>query len=247
MFDNALLLRRVAYGDADWVSTWLLQTHGKATLFAKSARRSKKRFPGGIEPFCLYSAALRLPRGDAMGKIYEADPEERWESIPLDMHKLAAASHLILTVNAVLEDSQGAGDFFAFFTRVLRWFEATDSNPPRIEMGLQRAQLRLLSAFGVLPSLTRAADTGRSLSELESAWLVPDVGICESRSGRDSLSNRLDSDDLEYLILLLAGRFPAVDHAGSRRNLRHAINNLVRFQFGKDLKTWKMYERTFDS
>lgn len=245
VFDNGLLLRRVAYGDADWVTTWLLQKHGKTTLFARSARRSKKRFPGGIEPFCLYAVALRLPRGEGMGKIFEASPEERLEPIPLDLHRLAASSHLLATVDALLEDQQGAGEFFAFLWRVFRWLSETDVPAERIEMGLQRAQLRMLHAFGTLPALASAADTGRPLAELEHAWLIPDVGISETRGAHDDLSQRLDLDDLEYLIHLLGGRFPDHDAWSSRQTLRVAINNLLRFQLGRDLKTWAFYRDTF--
>lgn len=245
IFDNALLLRRVAYGDADWVSTWLLQGHGKTTLFAKSARRSKKRFPGGIEPFCLYKVAVRLPRGDGMGKLFEAEPDERWEDIPLDIHRLAAASHLINTVDAVLGDSQGGLSFFSFLVQVFRWLSSSEAIPYRIEMGFQRAQLRILSAFGVLPELHHAADTGTPIAELERAWLIPDVGLSEQRGGGELQTNRLDMEDLEYLIHLLGGRFPTSDCSQSRAKLRTSINDLMRFQLGRDLKTWSFYESTF--
>ncbi len=50
---KAIILRRVNYGEADRILTVITSTHGKLSLFAKGARRSKSKLAGGLELFCV--------------------------------------------------------------------------------------------------------------------------------------------------------------------------------------------------
>ena len=45
------LLRSVEYGEADRIVTFLTLEFGKVGMFAKGARRSRRRFGGALEPF----------------------------------------------------------------------------------------------------------------------------------------------------------------------------------------------------
>jgi DNA repair protein RecO (recombination protein O) len=82
---EALLLRRVEYGEADLVLTLLTQKLGKVSALARSARKSMKRFGGSIEPmhtlmldlderpgaelFTLVEAKLLVPRPKILGSL----------------------------------------------------------------------------------------------------------------------------------------------------------------------------------
>ena len=46
----ALLVRSVAYGEADIIATFFTETDGKVSAVVRSARRSTKRFGGALEP-----------------------------------------------------------------------------------------------------------------------------------------------------------------------------------------------------
>jgi DNA repair protein RecO (recombination protein O) len=46
----ALLVRSVAYGEADIIATFFTETDGKVSAIVRGARRSSKRFGGALEP-----------------------------------------------------------------------------------------------------------------------------------------------------------------------------------------------------
>jgi DNA repair protein RecO (recombination protein O) len=46
----ALLVRSVAYGEADLIATFFTETDGKLSAMIRGARRSTKRFGGALEP-----------------------------------------------------------------------------------------------------------------------------------------------------------------------------------------------------
>ena len=46
----ALLVRSVAYGEADIIATFFTETDGKVSAVVRGARRSTKRFGGALEP-----------------------------------------------------------------------------------------------------------------------------------------------------------------------------------------------------
>ena len=48
--ETALLVRSVAYGEADIIATFLLRESGKLSAIVRGARRSTKRFGGALEP-----------------------------------------------------------------------------------------------------------------------------------------------------------------------------------------------------
>ena len=47
---SAIVLRRVAYGEADLVVTLLGLDTGRVSALARAARKSSRRFAGGLEP-----------------------------------------------------------------------------------------------------------------------------------------------------------------------------------------------------
>ena len=61
---RAILLRSVAYGEADRIVTLLTDAHGKVALMARGARRSQRRFAGSLEPFAVIEAEVALGAGE---------------------------------------------------------------------------------------------------------------------------------------------------------------------------------------
>ncbi len=51
--DRGFILRKVEYGDYDFIITVYTEKFGKTSTIAKNARKSKKRFLGKLEPFNL--------------------------------------------------------------------------------------------------------------------------------------------------------------------------------------------------
>ena len=60
---SAIILTRRSYSDFDLIITALTEDLGKVTLMAKNAKKSIKRFSGGLEPFSQYRMLIHQGRG----------------------------------------------------------------------------------------------------------------------------------------------------------------------------------------
>ena len=50
---NAILLRKIEYGDYDLIITFFSKANGKITVVAKNAKKSIRRFGGALEHFSI--------------------------------------------------------------------------------------------------------------------------------------------------------------------------------------------------
>jgi DNA repair protein RecO (recombination protein O) len=138
---HALLLRRVDSGDADAVLTLFTEQLGRVSALARSARTSKKRFSGALEPMHTLKVAL------------EERPSS--ELMMLRESTLATPRHGLL---ASLEGLEAAG-------RALRWVrQATPPHTP--EPAIWRITNELLDALDASPT-ERAAGPSLACAGLQ--------------------------------------------------------------------------------
>jgi DNA repair protein RecO (recombination protein O) len=57
--DEGFILKKIEYGDYDFIITMYTKKTGKASFIAKNARKSKKRFIGKLEPFNLIHISFK--------------------------------------------------------------------------------------------------------------------------------------------------------------------------------------------
>lgn len=92
MNTEGIVLRAWPSREADLVLTILTREHGKIAALAKHARNSRKRFPGGFDPFDHGSFELKTGRGMAYLQTFQRLPTLR--SLRDNLQKMAAASVL---------------------------------------------------------------------------------------------------------------------------------------------------------
>ena len=68
---EALVLRMLEFGEADWIVHLLTPERGRVAAIAKHARRSVRRFPGSLDLFNHLQVELRPRRRGSMhgGKV----------------------------------------------------------------------------------------------------------------------------------------------------------------------------------
>jgi DNA repair protein RecO (recombination protein O) len=181
---EALLVRRVEYGESDLVLTLLTQKVGKVSALARGARKSTRRFAGALEPMhtllvelderpsaellTLVSATLKQPRakilsnlpameaaGKALSWVRMAAPPRTPEEAPY------AVLNLLLDRLAAANDAEG------------------------VATALAEAGLSLLSAFGWGIDFERCVRCGRQASPEQSASVDAVRGglICRNCGG----------------------------------------------------------------
>lgn len=181
---EALLLRRVEYGEADLVLTLLTQKLGKVSALARSARKSMKRFGGSIEPmhtlmlelderpgaelFTLVEAKLSVPRPNILGSLAAME---------------AAGKALSWARRAAPPRTPEEAPYAVLSTLLDRL--AAEPSAEASSIALAEAGLCLLSAFGWGIDFERCVRCGRQALASQSASVDAVRGglICRSCGG----------------------------------------------------------------
>jgi DNA repair protein RecO (recombination protein O) len=204
---SAILLRAVDYGENDRVVTLLTQTHGKVACFARSARKSSRRFRGGLGAFQPLSVRFQH-RDEGLGTLHDSEATGDAMAIGGDLHKMAVGSFVFELLDFTLNEGQGGGLWFERTLRWLDWLSHETRGALHIEAGGHRMQLLLLYELGLLPDVDHCARTGSSLSESDRVYWIPGTGIISGASrflGEPGLL--IEPAVLDYLQRLLSGRF----------------------------------------
>lgn len=91
--DRALVLRTAAVRDSDLIVTLLTPKLGKISAISLGARRSKKRFPGGIDLFDCAEVTLSEPRpNDSLYVLEALSGRSPWTHLRSNLLAFSAAS-----------------------------------------------------------------------------------------------------------------------------------------------------------
>ena len=168
----AIVLRRVAYGEADLIVTLLGFHTGRVSALARGARKSTRRFAGGMAPGLLGEARLRdRPGAELMGfESFEASGDRLGFSG--DIAKAAHAAYAVELCDRLCPPRQPEKAVFTWLDEFLSRLDAGKVTAERLRV----FELGLLRALGLGPSLGRCAACGRDdLGDEEVLWR-PDAG-----------------------------------------------------------------------
>lgn len=235
---DALVLRAVDYRDADRIVTLLTESHGKVAVLARSARRSKKRFGGSLEPYALIEAEVRLGRGE-VGSIAKARVKQSFPAILSDLTRMSVAAVALELVREALPTRQPEPEVFALTMEFLAHLADMTGPPGAQEQLLLAFEVRCIGLLGFAPNLDTCARCGRWAEHGQAALFDPAAGsvICRSCGGgpmklsgetRRAMARAITPEWSE------AGLQPLAD--ASRGQLRRAISGLVEYTLGRPLR-----------
>lgn len=115
---RAIVLRRIAYGDADWIVTLFSEDSGKIAGIAKSARNSKRRFGGAFEPGTLVEIRYS-ERGGNLARLEEAQVLRPVTGIVRSLERISAMTRAIELALAFLQEGQPAPEKFGMLEAYL--------------------------------------------------------------------------------------------------------------------------------
>ncbi len=151
---DAVVLRRLDYGESDRVVWLLTEARGRLSAFAPGARASRRRFPGGIEPFSFVRARLSPPRRGELWRLVELDLLEPRPSVRQSLECFAQAS---VACEIATDLSREADPVPELYQTLLRFLRGLDRTPGP---SLFRHLLEALAASGVAPRLTSCGCCG---------------------------------------------------------------------------------------
>lgn len=151
---SAIVLSRREYGDFDLIVTALTSHHGKQTFIAKAAKKSKKRFPGILEPFNALQVSYRQGRRKGMALLEEASLNCAFAQIRADFTKTAYASYWSESVARWVQAGQPRQDLFQLLYFSLN--ELANASMPADVLSVL-FQMRFIGQEGLQPVLTQCS------------------------------------------------------------------------------------------
>jgi DNA repair protein RecO (recombination protein O) len=181
----AIVLRAVAYGEADRVVTLLGRTTGRVSAVARAARKSQRRFGGGLGLGASGEAVLRERSGDAdLMWLERFDVAEGRLGLGSDLGRMAHAGYAAELCERLCAPRQPEPALYDWLARFLELIEQRGASAER----LRAFELGLLSRLGLCPSFEACVACRRTDVEAEVVRLQPLRGgimcrACAPRSG----------------------------------------------------------------
>lgn len=200
---EAVVLRTVPYGEADLVVHLFVRGRGKVGAFARSARRSGKRFGGGLEPFCVLEAQLQERPCRDLADLRSATLVEGYAALRSDLGRLAHAGYATEVVRELVRDREPHD---ALFETLVGFYRTLAEVPPR-SLLLRAFELEALGGAGLAPVLDMCARCGRALPGAAAFDVEHGGTACESCAGPGALA--MEAGALRLLRALQAGGLAA--------------------------------------
>ncbi len=178
---GALVLRSVDYRDADRIVTLLTERLGKISAIARSARRSRRRFAGSLEPFAIIEADIEPGRGE-LGTLLEARVLQGFPGILKDLGTMSAAAAALDLVARGSAERQPDPELFRA-TACL--FRLLDEGRQPAEEALVSFRIRATALLGFAPDLDACGRCGRTAAAGRAGLFDPVAGhlVCRACGG----------------------------------------------------------------
>src|SRR4030081_2203779 len=156
--DRAVVLRKLDYGEADRIFTFLTRTHGKVGAIAKGVRRPESKLGPSLELYGHVDVLLAKGRGelDVVAQVQRM-PGER---IAGDVERMSHAALIAELAERVCEDRHPVDGVYELTVMALDEL-ARETDPRRASAYFLMAALDLL---GYAPQLMECASCGKPLA-----------------------------------------------------------------------------------
>lgn len=159
---DAFVLRAVDYGDNHVIVTMLGRELGKFSAIARSAKKSKKRFAGGLLPLRALRATVTFKPQRDLAELSDSAVQRDYPGLDLSYDKITIASYCTELVRAVLRDHDEARAMFDLLEGVYERLASCDDTSPVLRVMLHHFELQLLGLVGHAPSLDQCHRCGVS-------------------------------------------------------------------------------------
>jgi DNA repair protein RecO (recombination protein O) len=261
----AIVLRTTPVGESDLIVTLLTASHGRVDARANGARKSKRRFPGGLPMAARGFATLATGRGMPRLEGFEATHDA--QALGRDLEAFAYAAYgcelALELVEGAMPDPRAFAALAEYLADVLGEDQGSEHGLGRTPWAMRRFELRLLEALGFIGAFDRCAVCGTPLPEWTSGSRV---AFDRSRGGPLCVRHAGSAASVEGWALHTADRLrgvllasvegpEALGHGssasltadlvsaseGARRGLRDLVAGIVRAHLRRPLRSAEFF------
>jgi len=155
---EAIVLRTYPLREADLLVTLFTRTEGKIRGVARSAKKSKRRFGGALEPLTYVRAFYDVREGQELARLDACEVLESPLASEVSYARAVALGHIAELLDELLPDHESNDAIFRLTLSVLHVLTG-----PEIWMPVTYFDLWLTRLVGFLPELTECVVCGRNL------------------------------------------------------------------------------------
>jgi DNA repair protein RecO (recombination protein O) len=156
---EAIVLRTYPLREADLLVTLFTRVEGKVRGVARSAKKSKRRFGGALEPMTYVRAFYDVGERQELARLDAFEVLESPMASEVSYARAVALGHLAELLDKLLPDREANDAIFRLTLSVLHVLTG-----PEVWMPVTYFDLWLTRLVGFLPELTECIVCGRSLS-----------------------------------------------------------------------------------
>jgi DNA repair protein RecO (recombination protein O) len=156
---EAIVLRTYPLREADLLVTLFTRAEGKVKGVARSAKRSKRRFGGALEPLTRVRAYYEDREGQELTRLDSCEILDSPLSATVDYPRVVALEHVSETLDELLPDREANDAIFRLAVSVLHQLRSGSIWAP-----LTYFQLWLVRLVGFLPDLGECLACGQALN-----------------------------------------------------------------------------------
>jgi DNA repair protein RecO (recombination protein O) len=198
---DAIVLRRLDYGEADRILTLLTREHGKLAAIAKGSRRAKARSGSGLDLFT--RSQMMLAKGRNLDVVAQSERRGDTRNISGDLQRTAYACLVAEVADKVLEDRHPVDDVFELVASTLDRLNASERSA---RADAAWFLMRILELLGYQPQLADCPGCNEALSQA-AGWFSPLLGgvLCARCGAHDQAGSPVSANGLKVLRVMAAG------------------------------------------
>ncbi len=246
---TAIVLGAVNLGESDRLMRLLTRERGQVTARARGARKSRKRYGGKLDRYCLIRAHLRIRRDRAA--LGDVDLLQPFLGVREDLVRAAMADHLLELVRIVAREEEPAAELFGLTVRALTTLDAGPTPP---EGWLHAVALELMRLSGFALSLDACVSCGVVVPPRRAGAALSVQGggvLCPEHGSADPAALPLRPGELDHLRAL--GRLDLAESRGLEagpvveRRLRGVVRRFCEAHLERRLKTADFLDPLLDN
>ncbi len=170
---DAILLKRVEYGDYDVIVTYFTRSMGRISVMAKNAKKSMKRFAGALDPFIVMNIECTWPRRkNALPILNSLEIENPFTHIRTSAAKTGYASYWLDIINSWMEEGRADNELYDLTCYVL---DSLNTGLIPMEVLSLLFQVRFMAISGFTLNITCCGQCGIPLDDIRQQMVTFDL------------------------------------------------------------------------
>ncbi|MCP4356581.1 MAG: DNA repair protein RecO [Chloroflexi bacterium] len=221
---EAIVLKRIDFGEADRLLTLYSREQGKIKAIAKGARKPQSRKTGHVELFM--RSKFLFAKGKNLDIITQAEMVEPYAALRTDLVRMTYASYAVELLDRFTVEEDKHVDIYQLLAEALGWFAGDED----VLLTSRFYELRLLSLTGFRPQLFTCVSCGEAITE-QDQYFSAELGglLCPNCFNADRRAADISAVAVKVLRYLQTRPYDTIKSLQLRRPVHTELERLMHF------------------